>query len=337
MRQAGGISGVYTEPPSQNRQGESRTAPVRKFWEITKEEESSEEFDFEGSDLSPLGQDRGAETINYHLPQMEHIKNMREIQHRGVSMNRMMPRNDFQVMSEANASDSLDETPPNRIDFRSHSTEENFGRDVRSLLPTVFLPQTRVAEDSTSTDTLEGVLDLCSYGGETIKVLPGGKIEVGNGGNMREVVSNISPELLAVHGYLYALAGGRLYSLASPTSERVRWRWEVCSWAPKNLVNVSCTLNGENMSLQSSEGVVYIYDKQNTLVAEEKIAPGRRRFYGSDRNNYVEVGNGKAAFFPSGDLVDEVDAAALGFHGERYMARKKRMIRLIDWKPVILS
>lgn len=101
------------------------------------------------------------------------------------------------------------------------------------------------------------VLDVTGFLRMTLVLLDDGTIMRDTRTSMSTVRNSVRLDRIFVAGgVLYGVSDSRLYWMTTRRPSRRFWEWERLQWAPDDITNVSSTLDGKWMWLQSTRGLV---------------------------------------------------------------------------------
>lgn len=134
---------------------------------------------------------------------------------------------------------------------------------------------------------------------EVLILLDSGAIMRDNNGTVTSVSNSVKLDrILMIGNVLAGTSDGTLYWLSPDNYSHSRWTWRIATWAPRNIVHVVTTLNGEWLWIQNTDpresgsaGRLYrVGNNSNPSLQHTEVLDGRTfRYYGFTTESYVNI------------------------------------------------
>ena len=193
------------------------------------------------------------------------------------------------------------------------------------------------------------LLDVCSYSNSTFFLLRNGNIikqDQKQEQNKQLITNNIKLQrLVSFNGYLYGLhTNGTLYVMLNAYYESANWLWELCDWAPKNIVWI-CTPHDNKHLWLATSNIGLLYSNPQTIIHRISYPDNHtKRVYGKNHTIYMDINlkDHSAIVYPNNIKLSNIIGGALSYYDEVIAIEPKDInnyshIVMVNWKPYYLS
>ena len=249
-----------------------------------------------------------------------------------LKQKRKVPREDI----------STDTTPSSSIVF-AYSSDYDCDEDDEIQDVPNETPNTDVFNEyiDTEDDTRCKIIDVSEYGEYVMQAMDDGSIKmIGERGDYTYKTCNILPQRLVYYNnYLHALSNGMLYTLQTAVKE-THYMWKRVTQYD-NIIDLSVTHDESVMWIQLTDKGL-IVNEDYGVIEEVSFPKSRRRVYGNDKNNYIDIYTGSLKVFPTGVTMTNVKSAILTYHNELVplpssMSHDYKEIRYVNWEPYYIK
>lgn len=187
------------------------------------------------------------------------------------------------------------------------------------------------------------IIDACTYSCYNLYLNGNSLISCQTVGEEDVTLINSNTRIVKIttfNNILYSLSNNSLYQLDNNTINGELWSWIQVPWAPKHIVNITSTISGSHLWIQTNDRG-YLYNSQHGQVVNIKYPMSRYRVYGRNEKIWMDIDR-EAHVGIEGRLGNHINDIWSGIYlnNDDFVAVDSMSgiadVRLVNWEPYYL-